>query len=77
MANDTCTDRANEQLLNEEEYTSATCVGSNLIPQPSEWRCELFGCGGSLVMRPNHGNVPNRFWRWMQYLAFGNRWIRD
>ena len=44
----------------------------------SKWRCYLFGGGESgLVWRPNEGDEPNWFWRWMQYLAFGNRWVHD
>ena len=47
-------------------------------PQPSEWKCELFGCrSGGMVLRPQKGNEPNWFWRWMQYLAFGNKWVKD
>jgi hypothetical protein len=46
-------------------------------PERSKWRCELFGMGDSIVWHPPKGKEPNRFWRWMQYLAFGNRWRRD
>jgi hypothetical protein len=43
--------------------------------EPSEWQCELFGAGRlGIVFRPRKGDEPNWFWRWMQYLAFGNRW---
>ena len=45
---------------------------------PSEWRCELFGLGKEgIVWNPAEGNVPNRFWRVMQYLFFGNKWIKE
>jgi hypothetical protein len=27
--------------------------------------------------RPLKGEHPNWFWRWMQFLAFGNRWKRN
>jgi len=43
-------------------------------PEPSNWECELFGTGQSLVLRPNKDKVPNWFWRQMQYLCFGNKW---
>lgn len=44
-------------------------------PELSEWRCELFGTGPhGITLRPIKGREPNRFWRWMQYLCFGNRW---
>ena len=41
----------------------------------SDWQCELFGSGSNgIVFTPIKGHEPNRFWRWMQYLCFGNRW---
>ena len=45
-------------------------------PAYSGWECELFGCGKALVLRPPKGQIPNAFWRLMQRLAFGNRWLR-
>jgi hypothetical protein len=45
-------------------------------PKPSGWKCELFGMKGGLTLIPQEGQVPNRFWRWMQWLAFGNNWIK-
>ena len=44
--------------------------------RPSEWRCELFGAGGSMVLTPMLGQEPNWFWRWTQFLIFGNRWYK-
>jgi hypothetical protein len=47
-------------------------------PEHSEWTCHLFG-GTSvdgLSWTPPKGKEPNRFWRWMQYLCFGNRWVK-
>jgi hypothetical protein len=46
------------------------------VPEYSDWHCELFGGGEAMVMTPIKGNEPNFFWRWMQYLCFGNRWRR-
>lgn len=47
------------------------------LAKVSDWECRLFGAvNGGLVWRPNEGEVPNAFWRWMQFLAFGNRWKR-
>ena len=43
-------------------------------PEFSDWKCECFGMGSSLVITPFKGHVPNWFWRWMQYLIFGNKW---
>ena len=44
----------------------------------SEWHCHLFGGidGDGLTWTPLKGKEPNRFWRWMQYLCFGNRWVK-
>ena len=43
-------------------------------PPEAKWRCELFGCGETIVLhRPT---APNWFWRWMQYLILGNKWRR-
>lgn len=45
-------------------------------PLESEWKCELFG-GSNFIWRPRKEQVPNGFWRLMQFLVFGNRWKRD
>jgi hypothetical protein len=47
------------------------------IPKLSEWHCELFGAGPEgIILRPAKGNEPNFFWRWMQFVFFGNKWVR-
>ena len=46
------------------------------IPKKSAWKCEVFGMGGDITVYPDEGRVPNVFWRCMQYLAFGNKWIK-
>ncbi len=42
------------------------------------WRCRLFGgsAENGITWIPDEGHVPNAFWRWMQRLAFGNKWER-
>ena len=42
----------------------------------SGWECHLFGGaeGSGVSWIPAKGQVPNAFWRWMQFLFFGNRW---
>jgi hypothetical protein len=40
-------------------------------PEPSGWKCTLVD---GLVLLPQKGKVPNRFWRLMQRLFFGFRW---
>lgn len=39
------------------------------------WECDCFGCNrmGVVIQVEDH-NVPNWFWRKMQYLFFGNKW---
>lgn len=47
-------------------------------PKYSAWECHMFGGRGSGIRwRPLEGRVPNRFWRWMQFICFGNYWVRD
>lgn len=46
-------------------------------PESSGWKCEMFGLGNQLVLMPNKGKVPNFFWRWTQYIIFGNKWIKE
>ena len=39
------------------------------------WECYLFGLKSTItvfVVKP-----PCLFWRWMQYLCFGNKWTRE
>lgn len=46
-------------------------------PELSDWKCEVFGMGpNGIVWTPLKGQEPNWFWRRMQYLAFGNKWVR-
>ena len=47
------------------------------INERSEWRCELFGMKDAITYNPVDGNVPNWFWRTMQYLILGCKWIKD
>jgi hypothetical protein len=45
----------------------------------SEWQCHLFGSNSDngISWRPLEGKEPNWFWRKMQYLCFGNKWVKD
>lgn len=60
-----------------EEIRTASASKLNLLtPEYSNWQCYLFGSGSNgLSMRPLKGQEPNWFWRKMQYLAFGNKWV--
>jgi len=45
------------------------------LPEYSEWECKLFGMKDhGYLWNPLKGEVPNRFWRMMQFLIIGNRW---
>ncbi len=47
------------------------------MPEHSDWECQLFGGGAmGVVYRPPKGGEPNWFWRKMQYLCFGCRWVK-
>ena len=48
-------------------------------PEESEWSCFMFGSkpNNGILWRPVKGKEPNWFWRWMQYVCFGNKWIKD
>jgi hypothetical protein len=54
------------------------CVSFNSL-EYSEWQCHLFGSNsnGGISWRPLKGKEPNWFWRKMQYLCFGNRWVKE
>ena len=46
--------------------------------QFSEWTCGLFGAlpDEGIAWTPLKGKEPNWFWRWMQFICFGNRWVK-
>jgi len=49
-----------------------------ITPGHSDWRCELFGLGPrGIVVKVEKGRVPCLFWRWVQCLCFGNKWIKE
>ena len=51
---------------------------SNSLYMPKYiWHCEMFGMGGSYILRfTDQKKVPNWFWRKMQYLIVGNKWVK-
>ena len=57
-------------------YNPQHDIGS---PGYSDWTCDLFGnyphCG--ISYRPLKGKEPNWFWRKMQFLILGHRWIKS
>lgn len=54
-------------------------IYSLIEPQiSSKWRCYMFGGDNmGLVYTPRIDQVPNWFWRKMQYLCFGNKWVKS
>lgn len=48
------------------------------IPELSNWECCLFGgsFNDGIHWVPIKGKVPNWFWRLMQYLILGNKWVK-
>lgn len=59
------------------EYTDVLPVVKSRQIKVSDWTCHLFGMGpDGIVLTPEQGHVPNWFWRKMQYLCFGHKWIR-
>jgi len=45
--------------------------------EPSDWTCYLFGGSktSSIQWVPHQGEVPCWFWRKMQWIFFGNKWV--
>ena len=50
------------------------------FPEPSEWKCYMFGnsaSGNGIVYTPLEENVPNRFVRWMMKTCFACTWVNE
>lgn len=61
--------------MDENLRTEQISTMSFVNPDRSDWQVELFGCGPyGIVWTPAKGEVPNWFWRKMQYLILGNKW---
>ena len=55
-------------------------IGYINIPKPSNYTCYMFGNrpgGMGMVYTPAEGQVPNRFVRFMMYLCFDCRWVKN
>ena len=57
-------------------YDKPISISNLPLPKYSDWECHLFGSNGEFSYHPTTDNVPNWFWRWMQYICFGNRWVK-
>ena len=54
-------------------------LNSIKLPVLSEWTCYMFGgspSNPSFAWTPEKGDEPCWFWRKMQYIIFGNRWVK-
>jgi hypothetical protein len=67
--------------MSDEIRVSAERVKARVIKYPefSEWQCLMFGGTDTdgWTWRPLKGGEPNWFWRKMQYLILGNKWVKD
>ena len=66
-------------IYGEVKYPNAPIFTTFKMPEYSEWQCHLFGSDGNnrISWRPVKGQEPNWFWRKMQHLCFGNKWVKD
>ena len=46
------------------------------VPWTPTWECRMFGANEDEGIVWNVVKPPCWFWRWMQYLCFGNKWVR-
>ena len=64
----------NDEKLNSYVYEDYKIIS----PEYDQWKCYLFGSDlNGLVWIPTKGNVPNWFHRKMQYIFFGNKWVKN
>jgi len=73
-----------EELLMTEplskEFTFLTNNTQLNLPEPSEWKCYLFGSRPDrpgITYFPIKGNVPNRFVRFMMKVCFDCLWVKE
>ena len=65
----------NEDLVIKTEEQFAFFPLNNRVD--SNWKCYLFGCDKAIIWVPAEGEVPCWFWRKMQYLCLGHRWVKN
>lgn len=66
--------------MSDEKLHNETRPDTLIMLELSEYRCYLFGSSPEnhgITWHPTKGQVPNFFWRWMQYICFGNKWVKD
>jgi len=71
-------DELKEKVTNGSVYLDPAELCSLTPPEYSDWKCYLFGGSATgLSWIPYKGKEPNWFWRKMQYLILGNRWVKE
>lgn len=58
------------------EVNTVTINNQLNIPEPSGWKCYLFGSRSAITYFPAKGNVPNRFVRFMMRVCFDCLWVK-
>jgi hypothetical protein len=66
-------------MNNQDKVTEATVPSIQLTKVDwSDWSCHLFGYTESGIKYiPKKGEEPNWFWRKMQYLILGHKWVKE
>ena len=66
-----------ERLMNDDMND---IMYAQINTEKSPWKCYMFGgtpASQGLIWIPNKDCEPNWFWRKMQYLILGNKWIKE
>lgn len=69
-----------EEWMKEQKVLGVNSIYKTISEyEQSEWVCYMFGygCVNSFVWRPLKGKHPNWFWRKMQYLLLGHKWVKE
>jgi len=64
-----------KETIIEKKITSDITADIADINGPFAWKCCLFGLGEAITVETN--SPPCRFWRYMQYILLGNKWIKN
>lgn len=73
-------DDQHKKLAGGKKGKKASVTGGGLTEgtksKSSDWVCHMFGPDGP-TWRPAEGKVPNVFWRFCQFVFFGNHWAKE
>lgn len=65
-----------DYLISQSIVTNREVLLLSVNPELSEWKCYPFG-SPDFVLIHQKGSVPNWFWRKMQYLILGFKWVKN